>query len=1002
MIELRSDLEPLKDSHPDALPIAFHHTFYPAYEKLKNWFDRFPHFVDDSIFNDLTLLYLIASKKFLDHRNASHLFRLVLSMNLMQKRLMQSVTFSPHLRHLEIRWIPTNLIFPFSLKPVLGCLIGFNVMNRYEVFDEENIVLALQKYLPQLRLVKEGSYNHTSQYKNLKIFYFEIEKKNGSPFSLLERNLLKNNLEEKVKKSIQTLTPTIFMGHNDEEIYKNILVLSQEIDSFLDLPQASIVLDQQTGKVIVFRITLVYVSPFHQFSLKDRFFNCTFVSQRVLTVRHLENHPIEAHIFCLHLPRDPSLLRSDGSVDFYAARQKVVALMQGAIGEFRDYNGGILIQQQELLHVFKESFPDVAREDPELMENFFHAITPLEKQVVLPPETLEILFKNFLENRKEKLLKKSIYSFKTYHHEKQIFLVIRGDDSSLSTTITNTIQEHAFNPKDMAYNIIETKEGIFFNCVLFRTVKNDPDSLEHALQETLHKWYQKMRDRQILRIGLEHSVVSLDPRIGGEGGSGDVLRLLFEGLMRFNQHGKVENALAEAVEISPNLKEYTFRLRSSLWNDGSPVSAYDFEYAWKNILSPDFKTSFAYFFYPIKNAQAAKEGKVSPDQIGIHVIDDRTLKVELVHPTPSFLQSTAHTLYSPVHRLIDEQHPQWPYECEKNYPCNGPFQLKINEPNQGYQLIKNPLYWDVHNIQLDQVTLSHMKPAQAIQAFQRNEIDWVGNPFGGWHSSYTPRQEDNIVSFPNCLVCWFVFNTNSPPFHHPKVRQAIAFAIQRSKIKAGEYLSLRPAFSPLLPQLRENSQSLFPDFDLEKARKLFEDALKELNLTRQDLPVFTLIFHEKGVREMAALCLKEQFEDVLGIECKLKPLPWNSLFQSLTEGSFQMGLMHWTSNVDDPIYTLSSFKSATQDVNFAKWENPEFKRLLDLTEQEINPFQRSSNLKKAEEILAQEMPIIPLYYQPFQALVKKELTVFCRNPGGPFNVAKSFYKKEFKYDYNIN
>jgi oligopeptide transport system substrate-binding protein len=997
MIGLKTDLETIKESSPQTLPLTFHQTFYPVYEKLKDWCDRFPHFVDNSIFSDHALLYLIASKKYLDHRNPTHLFRLILSMHLMQKKLLQSSTFSPHLRHLEIRWIPTNLLFPFSLKPVLGCLIGFNLMNRYEVFDEENIVLALQKYLPQLRLVKGGSYNHTSQNKNLKIFYFEIEKKNGTPFSLIERNLLKNNLEEKVKKSIQTLTPTIFMGHNDEEIYKNILVLSQEIDSFLDLPQASITLDQQTGKVIVFRITLVYISPFHHFSLKDRFFNCTFVSQRVLTVRHLENHPIEAHIFCLHLAREPSLLRSDGSLDFYAARQKVVELMHTAIGEFRDYNGGILIQQQELLHVFKENFPEMAIEDPELMESFFHSITPMEKQVVLPPETFVILFKNFLENRKEKLINKSIYSFKTYHDEKQIFLVVRADDSSLATTITNALQEHAFNPKDMAYNIIDTKEGIFFNCVLFSTGKNDPEALVHALQETLHKWYLKMRDRQVLRIGLEHSVVSLDPRIGGEGGSGEILRLLFDRLMRFNKHGKVENSVAESVEISPNLKEYTFRLRSTFWNDGSPVSAYDFEYAWKNILSPDFQTSFAYFFYPIKNAQEAKEGKVSPDQIGIHVIDDRTLKVELVNPTPSFLQSTAHTLYSPVHRFMDEQHPQWPYECEKNYPCNGPFQLKINESNQGYQLVKNPLYWDANNIQLDQITLSYMKPARAIQAFQKNEIDWVGNPFGGWHTFYTPKKEDNVVTFPNCLVSWYIFNTKCAPFHHRKLRQAIAYAIDRNKFSAGDYLALKPAFSPLLPQARENSQSLFPDYDGEKARKLFDEALDELNITREDLPPFNLIFHEKGAREATAQSLKDQFQEILGIECKLKPLSWKAVFRNITEGNFQMALMLWGSYVDDPIYTFSSFKSATEDINMAKWEHPEVKRLLKLTEGEINPFQRSANLMKIEEILSQEMPIIPLFYQPFQALVKKDLTVYCRT-GGPFNIAKSFYKKEFKYD----
>lgn len=994
MIELRSELEPSMEIHSQAMPLSFHSSFFPVYEKLKKWATRFPLSTDNSIFNDLTLLYLLATKKYLDHRNTTHLFRLVLSMHLMQKKLLRSATFESHLRHLEIRWIPTDLLFPFSHKPVLGCLIGFNLMDRYEVFDEENIVLALQKYLPQLRLVKESSYCHTSQYKNLKIFYFEIEKKNGSSFSLLEQSLLKNNLEEKVKKSIQPLSPTIFMGLNDEETYKNILVLSQEIQSLQDLPQAYITLDQQTGKEIVFRVNLVHISPFHRFSLKERFFDSTFVSQRVLTVRHLENHPIEAHIFRLYLPRDPSLLRSDGSLDFYSARQKVVSLITNAIGEFRDYNGGILIKQQELLDGLKEHFPEISNRDSELIEAFFYAITPLEKQVILPIETLSTLFTYFLENRKEKLPKGSIYSFKIYHNDQQVFLVVHGDDASITSTITTILQEQIFTSLDVAYNFIDTPEGVFFNCVLFQAENGKAETLVQALQESLHKWHQKMKDRQVLRIGLEYSVVSLDPRIGGESVSGDILMLLFEGLTRFNQSGLVENAVAETIEVSSNLKQYTFKLRSTLWNNGTPVTAHDFEYAWKKVLSPDFKTSFAYLFFPIKNAKEAKEGKVPADQIGIHVLDDRTLRIDLVRPTPYFLQWTAHPLFSPINRFVDQQYPQWPYECEKNYPCNGPFQLKINQPNQGYQLTKNPLYWDTKHITLDQVTLTHMSPAQSIQAFQKKEIDWVGNPFGGWHSFDSPGKEDHVASFPDSLVCWFIFNTATPPFHHRKLRQAFSYAVQRAQLVAHAFLPINPAYSPLLPHYRENSHVYFPEWDAEKARQLFHEALQELRLRKEDLPPIRFIFQEKGIREYTAHCLRSQFKECLGIDCELQPLPWKEVFHKMTNGHFQMGLMHWLSWVDDPIFTLNAFKSAKLEINFSNWEHPEFQRLLNLSEQEANPFQRSSYLLKSEEILSQEMPVIPLFYQPQQALIKKDIHVNYRTPCGPFNIARSFYKKE--------
>ena len=99
--------------------------------------------------------------------------------------------------------------------------------------------------------------------------------------------------------------------------------------------------------------------------------------------------------------------------------------------------------------------------------------------------------------------------------------------------------------------------------------------------------------------------------------------------------------------------------------------------------------------------------------------------------------------------------------------------------------------------------------------------------------------------------------------------------------------------------------------------------------------------------------------------------------------------MNWVSVVDDPSYTLHAFKSAKEDINLAKWENTDFQRLVDLSEQEINPFQRSSYLLKAEEMLINEMPVIPLYYPSHCALVVKNLNA---NFGTYLNISRSFYK----------
>ncbi len=958
------------------LPIALHPSFHMVYEKVLKLLHRFPDSFDASIFHDLFLLYLLSTKKYLDHRNPGHLFRLVLSITRLHKKLFHATTSHPHRRHFEIRFLPTSLVFPFASKPVLGCLIGFNTLDRNELFDEENVLLALHKHLPDLRIVKESAYTHTSQHKDLKILYLEIEKKDGTPFTLSEQKILKEKLRETVKYSIQTLAPVIFARPNEEELYKNILILSQEIQTLDDPPQAYITLDHQTGKDIVFCVTLVYISPFHHFSLKEHFTDCLFISELLSTVRHLEeSHPVEAHVLRLHLPRDVSILRSDGSLDFYAARRKVTDLIKSAIGEFRDYNGGIIIKQQELLQEFKEKFLEISKQNPELLETFFYAIVPLHKQAILQVNLLSGLFGHFLENRKEKLPNNSPYSFKIHYQGPHSFLSIQGEDSSLTSAITSVLQEPSFKTVDLAYNILDTLDGIFFNCVFLQADTQEAKSCIQALQQSLEHWSHKLNYRQTLRMGLDFSVVSLDPRIGGDTVSSDMLKLLFEGLTRFNQNGQIEYGIAESIEISSNSKQYTFKLRSTLWNDGSPVSAHDFEYAWKKILSPDFKTAFAYIFYPIKNAKEAKEGKVSCDEIGVFALDDRTLRVDLNCPTPYFLQCTAHTLYSPVHRLIDQQYPQWPYQAGKDYPCNGAFQLRINHPDKGYQLTKNPHYWDANQVTLEQITMNRMNSVEAYQRFQKKEVDWIGLPFAGWDPSFNNTgKEGQIISFPNDRVSWCVFNTASGPFNNQKLRQAFACAIQRDDILPNPFFPLNPAYSVLLPHFRKKSYSFFSEYDPERARQLFHEALDELGFTLDTFPPITFLFAEKGIREHTAICLKKQFEETLGITCLLQPLPWNTVFSKMTKGNFQMGLVHWVPWFVDPIYTLAAFKSAKQELNIPKWEHPEFQRLIDLCEQEGNPFQRSAYLLKAEELLSLEAPIVPLFYQPYQALVQKICT----------------------------
>src|ERR1043165_1174865 len=133
---------------------------------------------------------------------------------------------------------------------------------------------------------------------------------------------------------------------------------------------------------------------------------------------------------------------------------------------------------------------------------------------------------------------------------------------------------------------------------------------------------------QSLRINIQEEPHTLDPRKARSLSGLTLVRMLFEGLTRVNKEENAELALANEVTLSQDLKTYTFRLKESVWSNGNRVLASDFVYAWKKILTPDYPSDLASHLYVIKNARAAKEGKVSIDEIGVKALDENTLQVE--------------------------------------------------------------------------------------------------------------------------------------------------------------------------------------------------------------------------------------------------------------------------------------------------------------------------------------------------------------------------------------
>ena len=223
--------------------------------------------------------------------------------------------------------------------------------------------------------------------------------------------------------------------------------------------------------------------------------------------------------------------------------------------------------------------------------------------------------------------------------------------------------------------------------------------------------------KQQLNLNIPSDPATFDPRKGGDVISSMFHFLLYDGLVRLTADGQIQNALAEKIEISEDRITYTFTLRSANWSNGKPILARDFEHSWKAILDPAFPAANAHLLYPIKNAEQIKKGLLPASELGLHAVDEKTLVVELDHPTPYFLEVIAFCVFYPVQSDLD---PNWEDQVDSTILSSGPFLLKEWKRNNQIILVKNPHYHSAEVIQLPTIHVSMVDSEMtALQMFEK-------------------------------------------------------------------------------------------------------------------------------------------------------------------------------------------------------------------------------------------------------------------------------------------
>ena len=334
--------------------------------------------------------------------------------------------------------------------------------------------------------------------------------------------------------------------------------------------------------------------------------------------------------------------------------------------------------------------------------------------------------------------------------------------------------------------------------------------------------------------------------------------------------------------------------------------------------------------------------------LGVEALDAKTLRVVLEQPTPYFLELTAYVNFSPKH--------------QKGKVYSGPFMVDKWEVGKKLILKRNPCYWDAGSVSIDGVHIRIVSdPGIRHHLFEKGKLDWIGDPLSPLSRDAIERDcvAQQVNSSDLNGMNWLVFNTEKYPFNNVNLRRALSCAISRQEI-VNQLTD--EGKSPALGIFREGKNDYIPDGNRLAALLYFKTALKELGISREDFPEIILSYSPNFYQPHLMHLIQNQWEEALGIQVKLDPLDKVFLYNKMKEGTFRIGSMFWVSIIQDPVYVLDFFRSPHSHVNMSQWTSLDYLAHMEQVDKELNPVQREMLIHKAEEMILEEMPVIPLCY----------------------------------------
>ncbi len=453
-------------------------------------------------------------------------------------------------------------------------------------------------------------------------------------------------------------------------------------------------------------------------------------------------------------------------------------------------------------------------------------------------------------------------------------------------------------------------------------------------------------EEQALRMSIHTEPPTMDSRRATDTTSINLIHMCFEGLLREDGPG-----VASRFEASDDKMRYTFYLRDAKWSDGTPVTAFDFADTWTTILSPNFPSEFANELFVIKNGRAFKAGKAAKEDLGIKVIDDKTLEVNLEHPTTYFTQLVATSYFFPY----------------KNDVGNGPFKMVSWKHYDEMIMIKSETYWDKDKVKLQKLFFPIIQDETTeLSMYESGELDWAGQPFSTipLDSLQTILKTHTMQTIPLAGVYYYIFNTEKPPFNNVNMRKAFTLAINRQtiidNILQGKQMM---ALSYIPPNLwKEKSKPAFSDHDIADAKKFFALGLKELG---GKLPTITLSYNTSEGHHKIAQAIQQQWKEAFGVDVQLENKEWKVFLSEINKHQYQVARLGGLAAYNDPVTFLDE-----ANTDRTGWKNADYDKFIEMARQATDAKTREELLHQAETVLLEDMPLAPIYFYTSSYLEK--------------------------------